>query len=211
MRRVCKLWDEATASFYAWRRPAVLGVVPPRRGPQHGIWSDEALLAGIRREIDESGFHGEGYRKIWTRLRFRGIRASKVRVLRLMRGNGLLAPRRVGTSHGPRTHDGAITTELPNLMWGTDMTTTVLLTGQPVAVFAGIDHCSLDCVGIHVSVNANRFEALEPIRQGVHEHFSAFAKDIAIGLDLRHDHGSQYKSRDFQKEITAVRLKRWSI
>ena len=48
---------------------------------------------------------------------------------------------------------------------------------------------------------ANRFEALEPIRQGVCEHFGAFEKNIAEGLSLRHDHGSQYVSDDFQNEI----------
>ena len=32
-------------------------------------------------------------------------------------------------------------------------------------------------------------------------HFGAFAKDIACGLALRHDHGSQYMADDFQKEL----------
>jgi putative transposase len=35
----------------------------------------------------------------------------------------------------------------------------------------------------------------------VRRHFGAFAKDIAHGLSLRHDHGSQYMSDHFQKEI----------
>lgn len=34
------------------------------------------------------------------------------------------------------------------------------------------------------------------------QHFGGFAKAIAHGLTLRHDHGSQYMSDDFQKEIT---------
>ena len=33
------------------------------------------------------------------------------------------------------------------------------------------------------------------------ERFGAFAKQIATGLKLRHDHGSQYVSHDFQTEI----------
>ena len=40
-----------------------------------------------------------------------------------------------------------------------------------------------------------RFEALEPLRQGVREHFGGFSKGIASGLAVRHDHGSQYMSR----------------
>ena len=47
---------------------------------------------------------------------------------------------------------------------------------------------------------------LEPIRQGVRRHFGGFAKDIARGLAVRHDHGSQYMSDHFQKEITFLGL-----
>jgi putative transposase len=42
---------------------------------------------------------------------------------------------------------------------------------------------------------------LEPIRQGVRQRFGGFAKDIARGLAVRHDHGSQYMSDHFHKEI----------
>jgi putative transposase len=50
---------------------------------------------------------------------------------------------------------------------------------------------SAECVGIHASQRADRFEALEPVRQAVREHFGGFAKGAAAGLQLRHDHGSQ--------------------
>ena len=68
-------------------------------------------------------------------------------------------------------------------------------------MFVALDHCSADCVGIHAALQANRFEALEPIRQGVRRHFGGFAQGIAAGLAVRHDHGSQYVSHDFQREI----------
>ena len=38
-------------------------------------------------------------------------------------------------------------------------------------------------------------------RQGVCRRFGAFAKDVACGLAVRHDHGSQYVSHDFQREL----------
>jgi transposase InsO family protein len=60
---------------------------------------------------------------------------------------------------------------------------------------------SAECLGIHASRRADRFEALEPIRQAVHQCHGAFAKDIAAGLELRHDHGSQYVSHYFQAEL----------
>ena len=85
-------------------------------------------------------------------------------------------------------------------MWGTDLTTTFTGAGQ-AAVFIAIDHFTAECVGIHAHARATRFEALEPIRQGVRRYFGGFAKDVARGLAVRHDHGSQYMSDHFQKEI----------
>jgi transposase InsO family protein len=161
---------------------------------------DEALVDAIRAVLAASPFHGEGHRKVWARLRHDGVRTSKRRVLRLMGAHGLLAPSRVGSPRGPRNHDGTIIPETVDTLWGTDLTTAWTGEGQ-AAVFIAIDHCSADCVGIHAALQANRFEALEPIRQGVRRCFGAFGKDVARGLALRHDHGSQYVSHDFQKEL----------
>jgi len=47
----------------------------------------------------------------------------------------------------------------------------------------------------------DRFAALEPVRQGVSSRMGPIGKDVARGLALRHDHGPQYLSRDFQTEI----------
>jgi transposase InsO family protein len=162
--------------------------------------SDEALVEAIRTLLRGSPFHGEGHRKLWARLRFAGIRTSRRRVLRLMRAHGLLAPQRAGRPRGPKAHDGTITTERVDLMWGTDLTSVMTGEGQ-AAVFVAVDHCSAECVGIHASLDANRFEALEPVKQAVRERCGAFAKDVAAGLRLRHDHGSQYVSHHFQAEI----------
>ena len=118
-----------------------------------------------------------------------------------MREHGLQAPQRVGHPHGPKAHDGTIITELPDEMWGTDMTTTVTTGEGQVCVFVAVDHCTAECIGIHASMSGNRFEALEPLRQGVREHFGGFDKGIAAGLAIRHDHGSAYMSDDFQREL----------
>src|SRR3712207_3275481 len=55
--------------------------------------------------------------------------------------------------------------------------------------------------GLHAAQRATRFEALEPLRQGVRRPFGGFAQGIARGLAVRHDHGSQYMADDFRKEI----------
>ena len=162
---------------------------------------DAELVEAIRAVLAASPFHGEGHRKVWARLRIRGVRTSRRRVLRLMREHDLLAPSRVGAPRGPRNHDGTILPDALDTMWGTDMTTTWTAEGQ-AAVFVAIDHHSAECVGLHAARRGTRFEALEPLRQGVRQHFGGFAKGIAVGLSLRHDHGSQYMSDAFQGELT---------
>src|SRR6185312_8809161 len=173
---------------------------PLRRPGPVGPMPEAALVEAIRAVLTTSPFHGEGHRKVWARLRLAGVRTSKRRVLRLMREHDLLAPSRVGSARGPRSHDGTIIPETVDAIWGTDLTTTI--TGEgPAAVFVAVDHCSAGCVGIHAASRATRFEALEPIHQGVREHFGGFDKDVARGLSVRHDHGSQYMSDAFQKEL----------
>jgi transposase InsO family protein len=198
LQRVTRIWGVSRATIYRHRHPAA-AVARKRPGPL-GAMADEDLVAAIRQRLADSPFHGEGYRKLWARLRFAGIRTSRRRVLRLMREHGLLAHHRAGRPHGPRAHDGTITTERVDVMWGTDLTSVMTGEGQ-AAVFIAVDHCSAECVGIHASRSADRFAALEPVRQAVRKHFGGFAKGVAAGLQLRHDHGSQYMSHDFQVEI----------
>jgi transposase InsO family protein len=192
------VWRLARSGVYSH-----LSASPPmavqRRGPL-GAMSDEALTMAIRGVLAASPFHGEGHRKVWARLRHAGTRTSLRRVLRLMRQNNLLAPTRAGAPRGPRSHDGTIIPDTVDAMWGTDLTTTITSEGQ-AAVFVAVDHCSAECVGIHAHAQATRFQALEPIRQGVPQRFGGFAKAIARGLAVRHDHGSPYMSDHFQKEL----------
>jgi transposase InsO family protein len=203
---VSRIWAVSRATVYRYRRRAQeLPSARKRPGPV-GPMTDSALVTAIKRLLEISPFHGEGYRKVWARLRFEGIRSSRRRVLRLMREHGLLAHQRAGRPHGSKAHDGTIITERVDEMWGTDMTAVMTGEGQ-AAVFIAVDHCSAECTGIHASRNANRFEALEPVKQAVRERFGAFAEQIATGLKLRHDHGSQYVSHDFQNEIAFLGLK----
>jgi transposase InsO family protein len=195
---VCRAWRVARATVYRHRAPAQQAVL--RRPGPTGPMPDAELVEEIRRVLRDSPFHGEGHRKVWARLRHAGVRTSQRRALRLMRENALLAPSRAGLPRGPRAHDGTIIPDAVDVMWGTDLTTTVTGQGQ-AAVFIAVDHHSAECVGIHAALRATRFEALEPLRQGVRRHFRAFGKGIARGLALRHDHGSQYMSDDFRKEL----------
>ena len=200
VQRVCRVWARPRSSVYAQRQAPATCARGRRRGPV-GAASDEVLVTHIRRVLRASPFHGEGYRKAWAKLRVEGTRTSKERVRRLMREHDLQAPHRVGHAHGPKAHDGTITTEAPDLMWGTDMTATVTVGEGTACVFVAVDHCTTECIGLHAAKRGNRFEALEPIRQGVREHFGGIGEGVARGLRLRHDHGSNYLADDFQQEI----------
>ena len=150
---------------------------------------------------EASPFTGEGHRKVWARLRIqRDIRVSRARVLRLMRENALLSPHRrpQGT---PNLHDGSITTDRPNDMWGTDGMRIETVDEGWVWVFSAVDHFDACCVGIHAVKTGSRFAALQPIAQGLQTEFGATGVEAGRGLTLRMDHGTQYTADDFLNQI----------
>ena len=200
VQRVCRVWARPRSSVYARRQAPRDCARGHRRGPV-GAAPDDVLVGHIGRVLEASPFHGEGYRKVWAKLRVEGIRTSPERVRRLMRAHDLQAPHRVGQAHGPTVHNGTITTETPDVMWGTDMTATVTVGEGAACVFVAVDHCTTECIGLHAAKSGNRFEALEPIRQGVRERFGGISDGAARGLRLRHDHGSNDLAADFQQEI----------
>jgi transposase InsO family protein len=187
------------STVYAARTRRLAPVVARKRGPKTA-WADAELTEQIRGVLARSPFVGEGYRKAWARLRLAGIRTSKPRVLRLMREAGLLAPTRTGRPHGPAAHDGRIIPERPDAMWGIDAPAGWTDEGS-ATVFVAVDHVTAECVGIRTAKHGTRFEALEPLRQGIREHFDAYRADVATGLALRHDHDSQFMSDLFQTEL----------
>jgi putative transposase len=128
---VCRVWRLARSGVYRHQAPPP--ETPPRKRGPIGAMSDDALTAEIRAVLAASPFHGEGHRKVWARLRHAGTRTSLRRVLYLMRENDLLAPGRVGSPPGPRNHDGTITPETVDTLWGTDLTTTFTGEGQAAA------------------------------------------------------------------------------
>ena len=113
LQRVTRIWGVSRATVYRHRHQPE--AIERRRPGPLGAMADEELVRAIRQLLQDSPFHGEGYRKLWARLRFAGIRTSRRRVLRLMREHGLLAHQRAGRPRGSRAHDGTITTERVDL------------------------------------------------------------------------------------------------
>jgi putative transposase len=73
--RVVAIWDRPRSSFYAARERQQNPREPRKRGPK--VLSDAELLAAIRTVLDEAVFTGEGYRKVWARLRHKKAYAPR--------------------------------------------------------------------------------------------------------------------------------------
>ena len=228
LTRVCRVWGIARSGVHRRRRAAAAPSAPRRRPGPSGPMPDAALVEAAQWVLIDSPFHGPraiarsgrgcatgacapprsacgafvGKSVHWTDLRSSSLRE-----------NALPAASRVGRSRGPRHHDGTIIPDRIDALWdepssaigprtmANDMTAAVTTEHGQVAVFVAVDHLSAECTGIHAARRGTRHEALEPIRQGVVERFGALAQDVAQGLSIRHDHGSQYMSHDFQREV----------
>ena len=201
LRRVCAAWGMARSSFYAMTSGQNAERPPAkRRGPKPAI-SDQALLVAIEADLETSPWEGEGYRKVWARLRVcRDIRVARKRVLRLMRENNLLSPHRC-RRRGGNPHDGEIITHAPNLMWGTDGVRVFTVDDGWGWIFTAVEHWNAECVGWHVCKRGDRFAALQPISMGLAGLYGSTAAGAARGLALRMDHGSQYLSDHFTNQI----------
>lgn len=202
VERVCLIWEQARSTYYNHKkrdetpeRPE-----PARRGPKPLV-PDNELLRLIRKDLMSSPFQGEGHRKVWARLRIgQGIRVARKRVLRLMRENNLLSPRRTRRAD-PNPHDRSISTDAPNIMWGTDGARVFTVDEGWIWVFVAVEHWNAECVGWHVTKRGDRFAALEPISQGLNTFYGSVGADAARGLSLRMDHGTQYLSDHFQNQV----------
>lgn len=154
---VCRLWGFSRATTYRHRdrRNADNNARPPRRRGPEGACSDSALLEHIRAIIEASPFSGEGYRKVWARLRAQGVRTAARRARRIMKEHNLLAPQRP-VQRDAHPHDGKIVTERVDQVWGTDMTQMVTTGEGRAYVFIAVDHCSGEFIGTHASSSASR-------------------------------------------------------
>ena len=207
VQRVCKAFDIARSSYYDWRvRTAPDGAsgrlhqVPAKRGPRAEV-TDEELLKQIREDLESSPFKGEGHRKVWARLKvLHGVRVAPKRVLRVMRENSLLSPHRVPQGQS-NEHSGKIMTDAPNVMWGTDGTKVFTVEDGYIWIFCVVDHWNAECLGWNVCKIGNRFQAAQPIGMAIQKIFDSVCQDVARGIALRMDHGTQYLSDHFLTQI----------
>ena len=201
LARVCRVWKIPRSSVYFKRgRVDSNPVGRGKRGPRTSI-TDQELLRKIEELLENSPWVGEGYRKVWARLRNCGIRVGPRRVLRLMREAKLLAKERPKPVHRS-DHTGTIIPDRPDRIWGMDLTSTE--TGELQAgVFVVVDHYTGELLSVHPTLSPTRFEAIYALGKAVKEVYGTYDKDICkrTGLKLRYDRGSQFTSRRFQEEL----------
>jgi putative transposase len=199
VRLVLKASGLSSASWYGKSRRKLQ---KQRPGPKPAI-SDDLLLAAIREDLATTRFHSEGHKKVRARLHRQGLTAGRKRFLRIMGAHQLLAPMRPKSNGSARRHDGTIITNKPNEMWGTDGKQFWTRQEGSCWFFGVIDHCDDEILGWHTAKTGDRFAALEPVRQALVREFGSLTEGVALktGLHLRKDHGSQYDSKDFLREI----------
>ena len=201
LARVCSAWAFARSSFYAQAAPPADPLLPAakihaKRGPKTAL-DDDALLVLIRADLAGSPFIGEGHRKVHARLHFlAGYKVGRNRILRLMRAHRLLSPHRSAFAPA-KAHDGRITTDAPNLRWATDGAKIWTVEDGWVWLFDLVEHWNGECLGWHVCKIGDRFAAWEPLAQALAGTLGG-VPHAARGIELRHDHGSQYLTDYFQ-------------
>ncbi len=146
IKRVCAAWKCPRSSLY-YSRKREQGT---KRGRRAKI-SDEELVKAIVTDIQESHFQGEGHREIHARLkRIKNLTVGRNRVLNTMRKHKLLSPYRSERGKD-KLHKGRITTDAPNVMWGTDAAKVFTLEDGWVWFFGVIEHWNAECLGWHVT------------------------------------------------------------
>lgn len=198
LKRACQVFGISRSTIYRRRMKSPKDLLL-KRGPKPAM-SDKELLGKIREDIKISPFKGEGHRKVHARLKRQGITVGRNRVLKVMRNNQLLSPYRKAY-RPPNPHDGRISTDAPDVMWGSDGTKVRTVDDGLIWIFSVADHWNTECLGWNVCKIGDRFAAFEPISQAVKTIYGCLNKGVAKGLKLRIDNGSQYTSDYFLKQL----------
>ncbi|MEX3583634.1 MAG: hypothetical protein VB137_15735 [Burkholderia sp.] len=139
---MCQALYFPRATIYAERARALSNVAqlaPMRRGPKPKA-SDRQRLEAICADLARTPFVGEGAHQVWARLRIQDdIRVSRACVSPPMHEHGLLSPH-PQPQKPPNAHDGRMTTNRPNEMWGTDGTKVQTVDEGLVWIFAAVNH-----------------------------------------------------------------------
>ena len=205
IRMILRVAGRSPSGYYGACRQKVNTNTQPakKRGPVTEI-TDEEILVLIEKYIQNDIFHGTGYKKIHAKinqiLRGKGYSIGKNRVFHIMQSKDIpgKAP---GGSGSSRIHDGTITKENPNEMWGTDGKKFWTKQDGWCWLFDTADHFNSEIIGWNVVKIGDRFEATRSVQNAVQNRFGSLEKGVAAGLQIRSDLGSQYTSDYFMDSM----------
>ena len=205
LTQVCRVYRVPRSTVYdtAARTASPQGPPSAKRGPK--------TPASTRRSWRRFGPCSRPRRSMASR--YRKVRVSRTRVLRLMRLHGRAgAPTGRASARGPGArryhHDGGAQRPVGHRRHPVlHRAGGVVLAGSVRSTTA-----SADIVGWHVAKIGDRWAALEPVHQCMRHAYGAFGKDVARGLALRSDWGPQYATDAFRNDSPgwALRTRRRS-
>lgn len=199
MKQILRVVGLSSAAWYGG--PRRVGA-KARPGPKPGF-SDEKVLQELKSYLEAPVFYGEGYKKLVKRLwEFRGVKVAKERLLRLLRENELLAGERPEPNGSSREHDGTITTEAPDRMWGLDIKEWRCADGK-LWTFSVIDHFNAEVIAERSCKRATQDIGSDVLRMAIKARFGSLRKGICsmLMIFLRTDHGAQFTGERFEKEM----------
>jgi transposase InsO family protein len=200
LQRVCRIWGFPRSTVYAEKQRKSTNREKLQRGPK-SIITDQELIGSIRKDLNDSPFRGEGHRKVHARLRHRNdLKVSRERIRRLMGKEKLLSPYRAAQGKA-NAHDGRITTDAPDVMWATDAAKILTVDDGWVWFFGILEHWNAECLGWHLSKKGDRFAAIDALAMGLRGRHGSVQADVAQGLKLRMDHGSQFTADHFLQQV----------
>lgn len=193
---LCRLLGVSRQGYYAFAR----------RPPSQRVLAEAALCEAIRQVFADSG-ETYGSPRVLRELRSRGMRTSKRRIERAMRGMGLTPPaprKRMQTTVRDPSHPVApnelardFTAARPNERWVTDIT--YVWTEEGWAYVATIlDLFSRAVVGWSLDVTATTRLPLRALQNAVQK------RRPTAGLLHHSDRGCQYTSAEYRERLAAL-------
>lgn len=193
---LCRLLGVTRQGYYAFAR----------RPPSRRVLAEAELCEAIRKVFADSG-ETYGSPRVLRELRAQGVRASKRRIERAMRGMGLTPPaprKRVQTTVRDKSHPVApnelardFSATRPNERWVTDIT--YVWTDEGWAYVATIlDLFSRAVVGWAIDVTATTRLALAALHSAVQK------RRPTAGLLHHSDRGCQYTSAEYRQRLQGL-------
>lgn len=193
LQALCTVLQVSDSGFAAWCESA---------GPTK--WLGDSELLKLIREIHEETRAAYGSPRIYLELKGRGIPASRGRVERLMRENGLRGRHKrrfkatTDSKHtlpvAPNRLDQNFETERPDQTWTADIT--YIPTGEGWLYLAIVlDLYTRQIVGWAMRERMTKDLVIDALRM------AWFRRRPQPGLTHHSDRGSQYCSHDFQKQL----------